>query len=470
MNLTDQSLLLSTALGVGVFLLYLITLAIYWWRQRMRLSVIIYRGLLFGIIAAAFLYTLAAPKPNGFQFLPFGDWRRLNELGHMAVWKRAAMFGVPFMMVGFFLPLGFRKINRFSIMLLIGLSLAVLFALLRFVFGAFDVDEIIYVFWGAMVGYAFITFFAGLIPKLRVFASMHFNKSAYIIGVLLLMGTFFAGVGMLLLENGSDFVELQLAGGTPLPDSISVNVSLSNQREKISTFVLEPGDMETEPQHIAQALGMKGAPVLEGESQGSAVLNDEGKSLTYYSSGNWTYDDLDAAERSGSLPDDETCIRLAEELVASVSIQKYEIHSIVVEDLGEGATSKEVWVHAAADGRKVIGACEFHIWIGASGDITRIMRIDSNLKPFTKVRIISSQDAYALVLSGGKRDDGKTVPIANTHYGENPVAVKITRADICYWLESAKGILQPIWCFTAQGEMSDGSSTSFEIYVPAIRY
>ena len=466
----ELSLPLSLGMAMAVFIVYLLTFAMFWWRKRMRLSVIFYRGFLFAFAAAALCYTLLQPVLNHYNLIPFADWRRISELGYKAVWARAAQLLVPFMLLGYLLPMAFRKINRFSMVGIIALTMAVLFGVLRFLTSSdFDIDEVLYVMWGIMLGFASITFLAGMIPRLKLFASMKLAKSAYIIGVLMLMGTFFAGVGVLLLDNGTDFVELRMSGGVPLPENVRISASLGTDTERLPTYKLTPGDMNTGPSSVAQRMGMQGTIEIEGDTQSIAVIQDGNKTLTYYATGNWTYEDADVMARTGQLPNNDTILQMAEEIAKDRVAKDYEIYNIVVED-DEGAAQKEVWIYAAAGGKRVINACEFHIWVGASGGIGRVMRIDSDFERFKNVRTISSQDAYELLLAGGLRADGKQISIANTLYGAAPVEVNITQADLCYALEATKGILQPIWCFQAVATLPGGSSQPFEIYVPAIRY
>lgn len=466
----DMNLITSLGIAFATFLVYLLTLGMYWWHKRMRLSFIFLRGAFFAVIVAAYAYTLRLSSSQALNLVPLADWRRITEIGSKVIWKRAGTLMIPFAIVGLVLPLAFRKMNTFGRAAIAALIAAVVFAVGRLAMGVLDIDEILYVFWGFMVGFSLMTFIGGLFPKLSVFASMHFRKNVYVIGVAILMGTFFSGVGMLLAEDSTQLVELQIFGGSPLPasDNIIVSTSLSIDREKIPTYDIKSGDLNEESARIATIFGINAEPQASGTS--TVVYSNGNKSLTYYEAGNWTYENLDAAERGGTLPNDETCVRLAEEITSNGAAPNYDIYNVEVIPLVDGETEREVWVHAAADGMRVIGACEFHIWIGTSGEVTRIMRIEGDLQKGKSTRIISSQDAHQLVLSNGLRSDGRQIPIGNTLYEENPSSVNITQANVCYWPENTKGILQPIWVFQATATLEDGSSKPFEIYVPAVRY
>lgn len=469
----NQYLLMAALVGVAAFMLYLLTLGMYWWRQRMRLSYILYRGLLIGLVVSAGVYVVANMTPNSIQLTFFSDWWRISEIGYQALWLRVARTALPFMLVGFALPFAFRGMNDFVKVAIFSFLAALVLGVAAFALGRFNPDDLIYAFWGAMAGFALLCVVAGLIPRLKVFVSMNLSKYAYAIGAFVLMGTFFIGVGTLFANNGPTYVELQFSQSDPLPADTVISTTLNADRSKAPTFTFVQADVAADSARVAKAMGMNGEVRLEGKNQGIGVVEDGEKALTLYSAGNWIFEDGLAANMVGAIPDDNTAERLARQVAVNGAARKYEVYASRVEsrmDENGLETGKLVWLTAATpEGAKIVGACEFKILVGPGGGIVKVEKFDADFQTAKKERIISSREAYDLIMSRGLREDGKEISVAHTLYSPAR-SVNVTQAEIAYWLEGARGVLQPIWLFSATATLEDGSSTDFEIYVPALRY
>lgn len=468
-----QVLLTAALVGVGAFTLYLLTFGLYSWRQRMRLSHIIYRALFVGLVAGGYVYVLGNTASGTVQLSPLSDWWRISEIGYQALWMRVARTALPFALMGFMMPFAFRSMNDFGKMAIFGLLATMVLGVAGFALGRFDVNDLIYAFWGVMAGFALLCVLAGLVPRLKVFASMRLNKYAYAIGAFLLMGSFFVGVGTLFANNGPSYVELQFSQSEPLPQNTLVSTALNSEREKRPTFDFVKTDVQADTLRVAEAMGMHGEARLEGNNQGIGIVEDGEKSLTLYSAGNWIYEDKAAERMVGAIPDDNTADRLARQVAGNGAARKYEVYGSRVESRTDEAgleSGKLVWLTAATpEGAKIVGACEFKILVGAGGGIQRVEKFDADFKENKNEKIISSQEAYDLVVAGGLREDGKQISVSHTLYSP-AMSVNITQAEVAYWLEGARGVLQPIWLFSATATLEDGSSSDFEIYVPALRY
>ncbi len=458
-------------IGFAVFLFYMITAGFVMLSRRMRLGVILCRAFLLGSIAAAIAFALGTGRDVQ-NIKPLADLSRIAEIGYKAIWLRAAHDGLPFAIPGIMLPLAYRSCNRFSRGCVWAFAVALLLGVLRYAMGSFDVDELIFAFWGFIVGFSFTSLIAGLFPKARLFKIINFHTSAYVIGVLILMFTFFAGVAVLLLNNGADFVELKLPPQSRQLPEPKVSAYLSDETPKVETFRTVETDVMLDTARVAEKLGLKGEPTTSSEGKSYATVVDGAKSLTYFSAGNWNLIDDSAAGKAGTVPDDPSCARIVEQIAIGGVARNYNVFSTEVEPVLDDAgqlTSKVVTVTAAYANRRVVGSCEFIAEVGSGGLLLSLDKHDADFEPYKQVKVISNAEAMQLVKDGGVRADGKVITVNHNLY-QDASAVEVTDATIAYWLEETKGYLQPIWLFSAKATLLDGGTKDFEIYVPAIKY
>lgn len=137
------------------------TLKFIWW---------IYIILLFLIVIVKFKGSFAqlenkinaTPFGANCNIIPFDTVKMLIDY-YSEGWARLNIFGniIPFMPFGFFLPLAFRKMNKFRFVFICGLSFVLFAEIFQFFtrLGSFDIDDIFLNMIGIISGYLIMKFF-----------------------------------------------------------------------------------------------------------------------------------------------------------------------------------------------------------------------------------------------------------------------------------------------------------------------
>lgn len=470
-----QNLWLDVLLACTVAaLVYMLARGFSHINKRMRLRVVLLRMVVFATAVGAIAFVVYNGWDDPPNFQPLQSWRRIGELGYKAVALEMAFCGIPFMIPGFFMPMAYSSVYRTRRAFFMGLVMMLALGIVRAALGSFNIDELFYCVMGTVAGFALSTLLSWILPKVRVFSITPFKKHTHIFGVFYLMATYFLIVLAMVLDNGSQVVKLSLpANNQPLPVNTTFSLlELDNDQERVDTYEAVAVTLEKDAARIGAALGMRGQVEMIGET--GARLVDGAKTLQLNISGYWSYADGEAAAATGSAPDDETCIRAAKDAALSgvargFGVAEAVIESEIVSDDGT-LVQKEVYITAQYSGYSVLGACEFFIVIGENGQVVSIEKYDPDFQPFKTVKTIGAQQAYEKVkkyIEDGSLDESEG-SISHTLYKSAGSAV-IDEYFIRYWLEEANGILQPVWAFRGTATMEDGSSQTFEVYVPAVQ-
>lgn len=482
MSISPWVLIIGTAVAaiVGALLYWLIQ-GRKDWKNEPLTSTLIFRTLLFASILGGFAFLLLQGYGEESNFTLLRYWRRADEFGYVVIIMEMVKKGAPFFLMGLFLPFAYNKINRVSMAALIGFASAIIIGLLRAILGSFNWDEMIYAFAFLLAGFCFTTLLAWIFPNREIFKRMGFAKKTHLFGVPYLFVVYFSFMMALILNNGTGVGTLRLpAMSQPLPEAIVNQANLSGEKGKVETFEARKPKLEEDANRIAAALGMAGSAKIEEltewdienkrEAQ-NAIVTDGAKTLTYNVSGYWQYNDTEAEASQAPASDDEICIAVASDLAASgiapgYTVQEARVES-TVEDENGTIVQKQIYITAKYGGLNVLIGGDFFVNVGANGAICSIRKYDPDFEVASSVKIISTKEAYSYVekyLAGEELPDH--VSVSHTLY-QPATDMTINRVDLAYWLEEAKGLLLPVWVFSGEATMSDGTVQKASVYVTA---
>lgn len=444
----------------------------FWAKRRMRKKIIFSRMLVFAVFAAAIAYKLFACQAEQ-NFMPFASWLRISELGYKAIWRDLAVNTLPFVAAGIALPFGFKWADSNWKALLVGaLSGAGLCALRFALQGVVDIDEGICAALGMLCGFALVTVMVWIAPKAKAFRGLELRKITHIAGVFILLFAYLGCLSALFIDNGPSMVELSLfSPDQQLPQQLTLSVSLSDEEPKVPVYETINAKPLEDAQRIARQLGLKGQATVVSEREGTvyrAQVADGTKTLTCSLTGDWNYYDetVDKSQRGQPLSQEEALQAARNFLENSgvlglFSLQQAEVTSITQPDSAGNPqeVQKAVYFTAGIDQKVIRGSCEIMVVVGNGGAIASVDKYNAYFEEGRAYRIISSREAYSRIRDSRS---GHTLFAAAQ-------SAEIYSAELGYWLEEVRGVLQPIWLFKGTAQLEDGQSKEFEIYVPAIK-
>lgn len=518
----------NIALITGFVLIFVMAIAmlVQWimtMNKRRNIGKMVFRGLFFATIGAGYVFLFLTQWNDKTNLIPFSAWRRISELGHVAVSIEILKKGIPFFVMGVFLPLAYRKVNRIDKAMLVSLAFVVPAGLLQYLlFHHFNIDDLIYGWIFAVAGFSFTSLLAWIFTKSKLLERIRFNKVTHIIGVFWLMLVYFSFMAIMLLNNSLQLGSLKLPVMTQaLPQNTQSMLSLSDDRRSVAIMTMVQPDVVSDATTLAKIFGMKNnidasveeqkqtrkeelerlaqeteqsanqaqaegdtetAKSLKKDAEASKeaakkvqlqdlTIQEDEKTLTVNESGEWHFQDQEAAQREGSITEDkamESATALVSQGIApGYSVQSAEVYS--TEKNADGTLkSIQVYITGQYNGLEVIGSCEIFITIGTNGSVIEAEKFDPNFENAKTKKIISSKKAYEYFQM---YQQGQTLPskISVSHNLYQPATlVTLNTAKMAYWFDETAKTLQPIWVFNGTANMEDGTQKNVSVYVSAI--
>lgn len=515
---------------LGVMVL---SMAIQWFLvlgKRRIWHKMIFRSLLFSSIAAGYTFLLLTNSNEKMNLYPLQSWRRIGELGYVAVCVEMGLKGGPFFLMGLFLPLAYKKINRIYKVAPIALGLAIIGSLITTIVSGFNVDVIIYGLAFCVAGFSFTTLLAWIFVKVKYLQSIEFSRMTHIFGVFWLMAVYFSFMATMFLNNGSQIVSLKLpVMSQQFPQDTTIEASLTSDRRSIAILRATKVDLQKEAEQLMPLLDMRGdtqsvvdeqkkqhkieleaslaaaqAALTQAQANHNAsnttdtldaldnarlavenikeslktlalqeiIITDGPKTLLLNVSGYWKYTDQKAAQKEGVLPTDEKIIDIATNFVGKGLAPNYVVEQSEVyskrNDVNGVPNQAVVYITGQYNGLEVIGSCEFFVTIGPDGGIVEIEKYDPNFEQFKTKKMISSEKAaeYFRAYQVGEQQP-KKISVSHNLY-QPAVSAVLTTTRMAYWLDETSGTMQPIWVFSGTAMMEDGSEQNVNVYVSAI--
>lgn len=518
----------NIALIVGFVLIFVMAIAmlVQWimtMNKRRNIGKMVFRGIFFATIIAGYVFLFLTQWNDKTNLIPFNAWRRISELGHVAVSIEILKKGIPFFVMGIFLPLSYRTINRIDKAMLTSLAFVLPLGLLQYlILKHFNIDDLIYGWIFAIAGFSFTSLLAWIFTKSKLLGRIRFSKVTHIIGVFWLMLVYFSFMAIMLLNNSLQLGSLKLPVMTQsLPQNTQSMISLSDERRSVAIMKMVQPNVVADATTLAKIFGMKNnidASVEEqkqaqkeemerwaqeteqaanqAQAEGDAetakslkkdaeaskeaakkvqlqnlALQEGDKTLNVNESGEWRFQDREVAQREGSITE-EKAIENAKTLVSQgiapgYSVQNAEVYS--TEKNADGTLkSVQVYITGQYNGLEVIGSCEIFITVGSNGAIIEVEKYDPNFENAKTKKIISSRKAYEYFQM---YQQGQTLPnkISVSHNLYQPATlVTLNTAKMAYWFDETAKTLQPIWVFNGTANMEDGTQKNVSVYVSAI--
>ena len=455
MSMTDNIYILLGAAAFITALAYMVCALPKIDKRKLTVRLAVLRGLTFVCLTCGVMFVVSFHNGSEPVYRAADSWLRVAELGYKAIWLEMAVNMGAFVPFGIMLPLAYKRVNKIGIAVIAGVLTGALTAGAMALAGCFMTDAAVYAALGTVTGFSLLTLFGWIFTKIKYIKRIGFSKKTHTAGVFFLLAVYFAGVGALLLDSGSEYVPLNLFKPEQQLPQLALTAELSDETSKQLTYKTVQPDMKTDPKLIAEACQVQGEPIAQGERV--KVVNGA-KTVVVSPTGEWRYTDSAAAV---GMVSDNDAVDSAMKFINSKLLKNFSITGYTIEQTFDGDTEsgKRVYLEMGIGGKKIRGSCEIGVEVGPGGAIKDALKSNAYFEGAKTVGIISSQQAFLKAAAG---DCGHTL-------FEKADSATVSSAEIAYWLEEVKGVLQPIWLFTGTAAMPNGEEKTFEIYVPAIK-
>lgn len=424
----------------------------------------------FGLFCGGLAYAVSLTRNAEPVLIPFLQWTRVREIGYMAVWLSFGRTLLPFVPAGFLLPKFAKKCDKLWKAAIFALGAAAVTALATALTHGFNADCTVGAFLGILVGFGLFSFVKLFFSKAKFFKEPQMTRKTHIAALLVVLAVYMACVALIVVDSGGEFEKLNIfTPDNPLPANIALEFEPGTERSKAMTYKTAAVEPAKGAEKVAAAFGMTGsAQSVDGNDiSRRAMVADGAKTVNYYITGEWKYvNEGFIASGEGDLLPMTEYERLALEITqnGSMPFEKYTVDDVSTgkKKDANGNLANTVSVYLLANGAEgtVQGSCEVEIVFWYDGTVYSVSKYNADFVPYKSVTIISAKEAWDFALSGGG---------AHTLWKKAESAT-VSNAELAYWLEEIKGVLQPIWMFSGTAIAEDGGTVEFQVFVPAMVY
>jgi len=455
-----NSLLITVVAAITAILCVCISIIMK--RNKTPFARIISMILFFAGLFSAWLIKLNYEAAAVSVYMPFYKVFEISEYGYTAVLNDLLRYAGPFAVAGFFYMAAFPGIGVIG-SLITGIIVSLLFNLKQIITGQpFITDEYLLAGIGMAVGTGLYVIISRLIQKTSVFKSLRVpvpNKGKGIAAWIICSVVYLGIAIILIVDFGKGYADLSLfKSDVPLPDDITLSIELDKSGSIEEVYAYYARSTVEAVGELRDVLMPDGT--ISYADGGGYTVTDERASLSYAADHSWVYTLNLISDNSQNISAQQ-----ADELVRTffenndlLTTELYKQTDCIEAESDDGSPGGyDMYYMTAFDGAPILN--NNRLTVSVRGDeITRIRKDGPDLVLEAKKHIISQNEAYSRLIKGGG---------AYTLFSE-AASAEFTDCDLGYMVNS-QGYYLPVWHFTANAVLSDGSKAEFEAYVPALK-